>query len=137
MNTQGMEKLYSQIAKAIVNIIPEEWDKVCLYAEGRDGYRQVFFYYYPIKSNEPIYSLDIVDKFNINERQYDERETNLYNCFSGLWKEFKMQNQEPWTNLTFFLDSTGKMKIDYNYDDISQISPVEKQEKWEEKYLSL
>ncbi|MCE5287478.1 MAG: antitoxin YezG family protein [Pelosinus sp.] len=137
MDTKGMEKLYPKIAKVLVDIIPEDWDKVYLYAEIREGYRQVFFYYYPEKSNSPIYSLDITDKFNINEKQFDERETQLYNCFSELRKEFEIQKQELWTNLTFILDSTGKMKLDYGYEDLSQISPVEKQDKWEAKYLSM
>ncbi|VBB09908.1 Hypothetical protein LUCI_5206 [Lucifera butyrica] len=135
METKGMEQLYPTIASALVDIIPEDWDKVLLYAEFGDGYRQVLFYYYPKGSNNPIYSLDITDKFNINQKQYDERETRLYNCFSKLREEFKRQGQEPWTNLTFILDSTGKMKIDYNYDKVSQVCPVEKQGKWEAKYL--
>ncbi|PAD34234.1 cytoplasmic protein, partial [Terribacillus saccharophilus] len=32
-------------------------------------------------------------------------------------------------------DSNGKMKINYGYDDLSEISPVEKQEKWESEYI--
>ncbi|MDG4850796.1 immunity protein YezG family protein [Peribacillus frigoritolerans] len=50
-------------------------------------------------------------------------------------EEFKEQEQELWTNLTFILDNTGKMKINYGYEDISELSPVEKQDKWEAEYL--
>ncbi|MDU4961560.1 MAG: DUF600 family protein [Sporomusaceae bacterium] len=136
MDTKKMEQLFQKIARALINIIPEEWDKIYLYAEIRDGYEKVFFYYYPEGSSSAIYSLDITNKHNIDKRQFNEREDHLYNCFSELYEEFKIQKQEPWTNLTFTLDSAGKMKIDYGYDDISQVSSVEKQEQWEAKYLS-
>jgi uncharacterized protein (TIGR01741 family) len=137
LETKGMEQLYSEIASALVDIIPEDWENIVLYAEFGDKYRQVFFYYYPNGSNKPIYSLDITDKFNINQKQYDARETRLYNCFGKLREEFKKQGQEPWTNLTFILDGTGRMKIDYNYDEVSQLCPVERQKKWEAKYIGI
>ena len=50
-----------------------------------------------------------------------------------LWVEFR--EQEQWTNLTFTLGSTGRVKMNYGYEDISELSPVEKQEKWEAEYL--
>nr|WP_255711598.1 immunity protein YezG family protein [Pelosinus baikalensis] len=132
-----MEQLFEKIAKALINIIPEDWEKIYLYAEIRDGYEKVFFYYYPKGSNSAIYSLDITDKYNIDKKQFDERENHLYDCFGELYKEFKTQGQEPWTNLTFILDSTGKMKLEYGYDDISQKSSVEKQDEWEAKYIAM
>lgn len=82
-----------------------------------------------------MYSLDITDLFHMNEDKYDELENNLYHCFSRLWEEFKEQEQQQWTNLTYTLDNTGRMKINYGYEDLSELSPVEKQEKWEAEYL--
>ncbi|PKC50512.1 hypothetical protein RhiirA1_486147, partial [Rhizophagus irregularis] len=118
-----MEQTYQQIANTLVNIVPEAWNKIFLYAEYRDGYKKVFFYYYPESGVKPVYSLDITDLFSINEDEFDELENKLYQCFSELWEEFKEQEQELWTNLTFILDNTGKMKINYGYEDISQLSP--------------
>ena len=46
------------------------------------------------------------------------------------------QDQEPWTSLTFILDNMGRMKLNYGYGDISEISPDEKQDKWEAEYLA-
>lgn len=135
METKKMEQTYQQIANTLVNIVPEEWEKILLYAEYREGYKKVFFYYYPKTGVKPVYSLDITDTFNIDEDQFDEMENELYNCFSRLWEEFRNQEQEQWTNLTFILDSTGRMKINYGYEDISELSPVEKQDKWEAEYL--
>lgn len=131
-----MEQTYQQIAETLVNIVPEEWKKIFLYAEYREGYKKVFFYYYPEIGVKPVYNLDIMDLFNMNEDEFDELENELYHCFSRLWEEFKEQEQVQWTNLTFILDNTGTMKINYGYEDISELSPVEKQEKWEAEYLT-
>ncbi|PLR78370.1 cytoplasmic protein [Bacillus sp. V3-13] len=135
METKKMEQLYQQIANTLVNMIPEEWNKIYLYAELREGYKKVFFYYYPESGVEPVYSLDITEKFVVNENEFDELENDLYGFFSELQEEFKIQEQEQWTNLTFILDNTGQMKINYGYEDLSQISPVEKQERWEAEYI--
>ncbi|MDR9798430.1 DUF600 family protein [Aeribacillus pallidus] len=135
METKKMEQIYQKIANTLVKMIPEDWSKVYLYAELREGYKKVFFYYYPENGVKPVYSLDINDLFYVNEEEYDGLENDLYNCFSKLREEFIEQDQEPWTNLTFILDNTGKMKINYGYEDISHLSPVEKQEKWEAEYL--
>ncbi|PLR81667.1 cytoplasmic protein [Bacillus canaveralius] len=135
METKKMEQLYQQIANTLVNMIPEEWNKIYLYAELREGYKKVFFYYYPESGVEPIYSLDITEKFVVNENEFDELENDLYGFFSELQEEFKIQEQEQWTNLTFILDNTGQMKINYGYEDLSQIGPVEKQERWEAEYI--
>ncbi|WP_309546731.1 immunity protein YezG family protein [Shouchella lehensis] len=35
------------------------------------------------------------------------------------------------------MDDTGKMKIDLVYEDVSQMSPVDKRSFWESKYLGI
>ncbi|WP_010531720.1 immunity protein YezG family protein [Lentibacillus jeotgali] len=135
METKKMEQIYQQVANTLVNIIPEQWKKLYLYAEIREGYKKVYFYYYPENGNNPVYSLDIIDLFNMDEDMFDELENELYSCFSNLREEFKTQEQEPWTYLTFILENSGQMKINYSYEDVSQLDPVEKQEKWEAEYL--
>lgn len=135
METRIMEQTYQQIGNILVNIIPEKWKEILLYAEFREGYKKVFFYYYPETGGEPVYSLDITDIFNVDDAEFDGLENELYNCFSRLREEFKEQNQEIWTSLTFILNNTGKMKINYGYENISDLSPVEKQDKWEAEYL--
>ena len=136
METKTMEEMYQQIANTLVNIIPEEWSQIFLYAEYREGYKKVFFYYYTQSQKKPIYSLDIIDSFDISEEEFEELENDLYDCFTKLWEEFMKQGQEQWTNLTFILDNTGKMKINYGYEDVSELSSIEKQDRWEAKYLS-
>lgn len=135
LETKEMEALYKKIAETLVNIIPEDWETIYLYAEYRKGYKRIFFYYYPKIDSNPIYSLDIVDLFNILEDNFYELEDKLYHYFTVLWKEFKLQQQHAWTSLTYILHSSGLTKINYSYDEITEMSPIEKQERWESKYL--
>ncbi len=131
-----MEAIYQKVANILVEMIPEEWEKILLYAEVREGFSQVFFYYYPVNQEQPVYSLDIVDMFNIDKPMHRKLKQELYDCFEELWNEFKVQDQELWTSLTYILDNMGRMKLNYGYDDISEISPDEKQDKWEAEYLA-
>lgn len=130
-----MEVIYQKVANILVEMIPEEWEKILLYAEVREGFSQVFFYYYPVNKEKPVYSLDIVDEFNTGKPLHRKLKQELYDCFEELWNEFKVQDQELWTSLTYILDNKGRMKLNYGYDDISEISPDEKQDKWEAEYL--
>ncbi|MGZ0086032.1 immunity protein YezG family protein [Caldibacillus thermoamylovorans] len=82
METYKMEYIYQQIADILVNMIPEAWRKILLYAEFREGYKKIFFYYYPEKEGEPVYSLDITDLFDVDENEFDRLENELYSCFS-------------------------------------------------------
>lgn len=128
METKRMEELYQSIANVIIETIPDEWNKIYAYSEVREGYSQVYFYYYSTNKSQLIYSLDIVDIFKVDKKIFKTLKHEMYSYFESLWREFKNQEHEQWTYLTFILDSNGKMKIDYGYDDVSEINPVEKKE---------
>lgn len=130
-----MEHLYQSIANIVIDMIPEEWEKILLYAEIREGYKKCFFYFYSPNSSKYIYSLDIPDLFSMDDEEYDRLEDELYDAFLQLQQEFKSQGQEEWTNLTYTLNHKGKMNIKYNYENVSEISPVEKQNRREQENL--
>ncbi|MFD1781580.1 immunity protein YezG family protein [Fredinandcohnia salidurans] len=44
METKKMEQLYQEIANILAKIVPQEWKKILLYAEYREGNKNVFFY---------------------------------------------------------------------------------------------
>lgn len=131
-----MEAIYQKVANILVEMVPEEWEKILLYAEVREGFSQVYFYYYPVNQEQPVYSLDIIDVFDVDKSLHRKLKRELYGYFKELWYEFKIQDQEQWTSLTYILDKNGRMKLNYGYDDISEISPDEKQDKWEAEYLA-
>ncbi|WP_317849225.1 immunity protein YezG family protein [Sutcliffiella horikoshii] len=135
INTEKIEHLYQSIANIVNDMIPEEWEKILLYAEIREGYKKCYFYYYSTSSSEYIYSLDIPDLFSMDDEEYDRLEDEMYDAFLQLQQEFKNQGQEEWTYLTYTLNHKGKVNIKYNYEDVSEISPVEKQNRWEKENL--
>lgn len=137
METNRMEELYQQAAYLVNDMIPEPWEKFYLYAEISEESQQVFFYYYPEGQQTPVYSLDIPKLFKISEDKFNEMDFAVYDCFKDLWTEFKNNNQEPWRNLTFYLDRTGKFNIDFSYDFLSETDDYENFVLWTYKTLGV
>lgn len=135
MDTGRMAKLYSEIANTVVEMIPEHWDWVKLYAEYWEGYYKCYFYYSPAGSGEHVYSLDIPDEYEISKEIFDQLDEQLYDHLKALWNEFNNENEDTWTNLTFSLQNNGKMNIEFDYSDLSGLNPVEKRKRWESRYL--
>ncbi|MDQ0221030.1 DUF600 family protein [Peribacillus cavernae] len=137
METKEMEQIYQRVATILNEMIPEPWIKIYLYAEvGEDG-RQVFFYYYPERKSEPVYNLEITKYYGSDQQAFEELEDDLYDCFTELWNEFEQQKQEKWTNLTFTLDHTGDINIEYSYENLSEVDSYKQQIIWEYKNLGI
>jgi uncharacterized protein (TIGR01741 family) len=134
---QKLNELYGKIAENLNKTIPENWDKVIMYGEVSEGASEVFFNYYPVGSKESVYSHNIPDLFNVSEDEYRELLLQLINNLEELQDIFIQNGQEPWTNLTFILESNGKFKIDYDYTDLSEASPRKQHWIWNYKYLGI
>lgn len=130
----SIEKSCPKIASILNEIIPEEWEKIFLYAEVHDFSAKVPFYYYNI-NNEPIYSLDISKKFNIDERYIHKLTLDLIYNFKIIRDKFEELNEEKWTSATFILDNTGKMKLNFSYEKLSEDNAMEDFLKWRKKYI--
>ncbi|GIN95556.1 hypothetical protein J6TS1_14260 [Siminovitchia terrae] len=137
MNEEQLDRLYQQIAEVVVETIPEEWSKVYLYGEVVEGSQTAYFYYYPEGNNKPIYSHEITELFTVSEFEYTEKWHRLIDFIQELWRAFKDNGQEPWTNLTMAFDKIGKFNIDFNYDDLSNIDPHERKTIWKYKHLDI
>lgn len=63
----------------------------------------------------------------------------LQTKFHDLRQIFIDNNQEPWTNITLILKYPGKIKINYDYEDVinSVISPTQRQMVFENQHLGL
>ncbi|HEX9061575.1 MAG TPA: immunity protein YezG family protein [Clostridia bacterium] len=134
---EKINSLYNKIANNLNETIPEEWDKIYMYAEINEDMQRTFFNYYPKGSNESVYSLDIPEVFEVSEEEQDQLRYQLSDYLTELWQEFKDSEKEVWTNLTFILESTGKFKIDYDYTDLSEASPRKQHIIWDYKYLGI
>ncbi len=137
MDENKLNSIYQNIAHTVVETIPEEWSKVYVYGEINEDVRTAFFFYYSVNNNIPIHSHNIPQLFDIKEEDYDELWYKLLDDLEELWYEFKNNNQEPWTNLTFIFNSEGELKIDYDYEDLSEADDYEREIIWKYKYLGL
>lgn len=137
MVTKEMEQIYQEVADLLMEMIPEKWREIFLYAEMSEGMQTIFFYYYPDRKTESVYSLHLVNLFNLDEQIWRALEDELFETFARLYEAFRKAEQKLWTNLTFVLKQDGQMRVKFDYDEITTIEPLEKLEKWKEEYLQL
>jgi uncharacterized protein (TIGR01741 family) len=135
--TISTDKILKNIMNHVNEMIPEEWNKVYIYGEVTEGAGVVSFYYNTEENDEYISSANLTELFNINEEEFTNEEYRLLKLFEQLQQEFINNNQEPWTNLTICLESTGKFHIDYDYTDLSDGNDYKRQVIWEYKYLDI
>ncbi|WP_147536265.1 antitoxin YezG family protein [Bacillus marasmi] len=137
MNEEQLDRLYQLIAGVVVETIPEEWSKVYLHGEVVEGSQTAYFYYYPERSDKPIYSHEITELFTVNELEYTEKWHQIVDFIQELWRAFKDNGHEPWTNFTMVFDNIGNFNIDFNYDDLSKIDSLERKTIWKYEHLGI
>ncbi|PAD62846.1 TIGR01741 family protein [Bacillus siamensis] len=137
MNNEKMGELYQKIAEHLNEMIPFQWKKIVLYAEILDDSADIYFYFTTPNNSNYLFSHNIPEHFDVSEEIYDQLLIELQELFEELKAEFKLGNQDIWTNLTLKLENTGKFSIDYNYDDVlsSQLDDLQRRDVW--KYQNL
>lgn len=144
LSTNKLRTIYSKIQKQLFYMIPEKWEKICLYASIMEQVNnlqtgEMFFYYYPtglLKKN-PINVYEIPNKFNIDEKEYMKLVDKLYNIISELREVFKESKEEKmWTNLTITIENL-KFNVEYSYEDLigSKYTSYDRHIIWKCKYL--
>ena len=139
METKKMRDIYGEIANKLYEIIPDKWNKIYLYGEVLADYREVYFYFESMTSNDIVYGHDIPRTYNVDKKKYRQLSRELTKYVLDLNIEYKEKNDIVWTNVTLLLDSSGKFNIKFNYDDIlkSSFSSGERQVIWEHEVLKI
>ncbi len=132
-----LNQLINGVAIKVMETIPEEWDKFYLYGEVVQDRKMFRFYYYPLNQDEPVYCHNIPKLFTMSEEEYTERWLALLDTMQELNDVFAANDQERWTNFTMIVDKTGKMKMDFSYEDLSDRDPVERSTIWNYEHLGL
>ena len=146
-HTRKIKEIYENIQKRLYYMIPEKWEKLCLYSsvldktdkEGRTG--ELFFYYIPkgIFKKKPVNVYEIPAKFNLDENQYLKLVQLLYEEIKNLRKEFqKSETDDIWTNLTITIQDL-KFHVEYDYTDLdnNMFSSYERHVIWRYENLGI
>ncbi len=129
-------KVFKEIYTSIIGLVPEKWDKICLYASSSKNLKgEMFFYYFPKKilKAKPINCYEIPNKFDIDEFTYNEELFKLYNQV----KELKNSLNTNWTNVTIIIDKKFFM-AEFYYNDLekTKYSNEDRHIIWQYKYLN-
>lgn len=144
-NNSQIKQLYEQIERNLIRLIPEKWEKICLYASFSQTHEhehnsELFFYYYPksLLKRNPINAYEVPKKFHIIEEDYSNLINKLYKQIKTLRNNFTDNKNKLWTNITVII-SESKLRIIFNYDDLekSEFNNYERHIIWRYKYLHI
>src|SRR5574344_140035 len=106
--------LYQKIGSELVNVLPDNWEKVCLYAQVTEKSYEFFFH---VKvDGEYIQCFNLEKTYNITRKELREVFKKLYDTLLGDQKE------KNWYVLTYILEKSGKFTTEYEYNDHSEDS---------------
>ncbi len=135
--------LYLEIQKKLFYIIPEKWESIFLYASVIDVPDQkpigeMYFYYLPkgIIKRKFVNGYEIPNIFNIDEEQYSQLITDVYNLIKSLRKCFIRTKRKVWSNISISIENF-QFKIEFDYDDLkkSPFGSYERHVIWRYQYL--
>jgi len=129
-----LAKLYNELGSKIVSAIPADWEKVYYLGEvaaDKASWSSVF-YFKEVSSNEFIKSHNIPEKYNVSEEIYEQLMDEASEILLKMYDCFIENNQEPWEQLSMFVNETGDFDIDYLYSTISNNDkgPLEREIIW-------
>ena len=120
------DKVYQAIFDGIRPYLSIAWDKVVIYLEYGDASYSISFYVKKGGSYVKCYDLEGVS------------DDNLYKSFKRIDRAVAEQRKaiigDKWTNMTMIVEQSGKVRVDYDYTDLTQ-DAYQYSKKWKKKYL--
>lgn len=141
---EEIKRTYEEIQKKIFLMLPENWDKLCLYASvveqpNQETTGEMFFYYFPkgILRKKPVNVYEVPAKFGIDEKQYLDLAHELYRLIKKQRSLYIENNEKAWSNVTILIEKQ-KLKIIYGYEDlvVGEFNGDEMRIIWHYKYLN-
>ena len=119
-------EIYQVIFDEISEYLPNFWEKLIVYLEhGQESYSYSFY----VKENGKY-----IKCFDLKEISEDKMYASFARIEKIVSEERKKFCKEVWSNLTMVVNSDGKMKMDFDYTDLS-LGNYEYKKNWKEKYL--
>ena len=142
---QNIKHMHEEIQKKLFAMIPEKWDRLCLYAGVMDHPNklqtgEMFFYYFPkgVLRKNPINVYEVPAKFNIDEASYLQMADDLYGTIKEL-RNIQIENKEkPWDNMTIVIENLKYRAIFEYQDPMTEVFDFqEKRIIWTYRYLKV
>ena len=134
---KNLRGIYREIYNSISSLIPEKWEKICLYASCMQTIKgEIYFYYIPKKliKAKPINCYEIASKFGLDDSTYNGELSKLYMQI----KKLKQSLRVNFSNVTIVIDKKYfTMELHYNDLRNSRYSDKERHIIWDYKYLGL
>ena len=122
-----MESVFQDVFSKIEDHLPSDWQRVAIYFAKVN--KMMDFKYYVDTGDGYVVNLRLAD--------YDGLEcAKLTIAIDKLLmaERDKLPKKQQWSVFTMFIDSSGKFKVDYYYDNISKTFPQYKAD-WESKFI--
>lgn len=127
----NIRMFYDKIQKKLLQMIPEKWEKIYLYAsvlrlENNKPKGEMFFYYFPksILKRKPVNSYEIPIKFNLQETPFLQEMNSLYQLIEKLNIECRNQGKAPWNYITIKMENC-KFVVEYECEPIITLEEME------------
>lgn len=130
------ESYFTKLAEALNNIIPVAWDKIVFYAEVEPDVVTQLFYFRETEKSAYIQGGDIYEKYNVSRKEYLIFVYEVSDLILEFNSEYSEKVDSKWASLTFMLESTGKFKTEFGYENLELKLETERHNEWKEKYLS-
>lgn len=120
---------FQRLYELLDNVLPDAWNKVVFRAEYREGSYSMKYY---VKDQAGEY----IDCYNLRGITEDDIVKTYIEIDKVLHPERqKLATGKRWSVLTFSIDSKGKFKTEFSYDDIDA-DYFKYIEEWKKKYLA-
>lgn len=121
------EKIFQDVFDIVADFLPKDWDRMVFFAGYTEGSYSMKFY---SKAEKGEY----VDCFNLPGASKAKLVKAFMEIDKIVSKSRKEQGVNNWTVFSMSVDSNGKMKTNFEYDDHSE-DMVAYEKKWTEKHL--
>lgn len=122
-----METNIQQIHDAIADYLPDSWERYAVYFAISGNMFEFKYYVDEGKGYVDCYALG-----GYNAVSFYSLAIEMKQILSS--ERNKLPKREQWSVFTMSVDSTGKFKVEYFYDDISK-SYIAYRQEWEAKHV--
>lgn len=122
-----MDNVFQEVLNTVIDYLPENWERVAIYFARVNSMIDFNYYVDDGKGYESAYT-----RKEYNSDDYNELTLDLNDLLMA--ERDKLPKKKQWSVFTMFVQSSGKFKVDYSYDNISKTF-LEYKEKWEQEYI--